>query len=151
MEGLAHGNTTEPLCKMLTKFMSVNDFRHSTAIWAGSSSNCAGMKEQVAAELTKRLADPGKVAKDTGWDYVRAARNLCRAESPETKKKGLELSKKLADAKVPDAHTRMLGVEHVIECDPKGGPTFARALVNDKVIGKDVKSMLDEAKQKAKK
>jgi hypothetical protein len=147
VEGLGRGDTTEPLCKLLTAQMTRNDFRHSTALWAGSSASCAGMKELVAAELAKRIADPTKVTKDTGWDYVRAARNVCRGKSPELQSKGLALAKKLADARIPDTYTRRRSLDAIVECDPKAGAAFVGTLLKDKAIGKDAKTTLDELKK----
>jgi len=151
VEGLGHGSTTEPLCKILTAQMARNDFRHSTALWAGSSVRCAGMKELVAAELAKRIGDGGKVTKETGWDYIRAARNVCRADAPEVKKKGFELARKMVGAKDPDVRTRRHALDTLVECDPKAGAAVVATFVKDKDIGKDAKETLDELKKKAKK
>ncbi len=151
VEGLGHGHTTEPLCALLKAQMIRNDFRHSTALWAGSSVKCAGMKEVVAAELAKRIADPSHVTRETGWDYIRAARNVCRAESPEVQKKGFELAKKLIDVKITDVQTRRHAVDTVVECDPKAGPALLGTLLKDKDIGKDAKEALDALKKKPKK
>ncbi len=84
------GDTSEPVCKLLVKQLTRSDALHATALWGGASTSCAGVKEQVAVELAKRIADPRKLTQTVGREYAYAASGLCRAGSPALKKKGLE-------------------------------------------------------------
>jgi hypothetical protein len=144
-------STAEPLCKILAKQITRSDILHATALWGGSTTSCAGVKEQVAAELAKRLADPGKVPAAAGQEYGFAASGLCRADSPALKKKGLDLARQLAGAKIPDVHTRNRGLKAVVECDPKAGAALATTLLKDKAMESYAKSTLSSIKEQAKK
>jgi hypothetical protein len=137
VEGLAN-NAAEPVCKLLKTQIGRSDDLQATALWIATNSNCAGMDQLAAVELAKHVADPGKVTRAVGDDYARAASGLCRVKSPELKKKGLELAKKLAGAGVPDSATRTSGLDAVLDCDPQGGAALLRTLLKDK--DKDVAS-----------
>jgi hypothetical protein len=92
----------EPVCKLLTKQIARTDDLAGDALWAGSSSKRAGMKEQVAAQLAKRVTDPSKVTNAQGISYGLAASGLCsRDTSADLRKKAFEIAKRLVDPKVP--------------------------------------------------
>jgi hypothetical protein len=103
------------------------------ALRAGTSSRCAGRKEQVAAELTKRVADPSKITNAVGIEYALAVDGLCgQVPSAELRKKGFEIAKKLTDAKVPDAKTRRASLSALASCDPAAGAKILGALAKDR-------------------
>jgi hypothetical protein len=72
VSALSSGGVTpgvEPVCKLLTKQLARTDDLHGEALWAGGSSKCPGMKDQVAAELDRRTKDPSKVTNAMGISY----------------------------------------------------------------------------------
>jgi hypothetical protein len=142
----------EPICKLLTKQLSRTDNLHGEALWAGGSSKCAGMKDQVAVELDKRTKDPSKITNAVGIKYALAAGDLCRDETPPAmKKKGFELGKRLTDTKVPDPNTRRSGLGVLVTCDPAAAATILAGLAKDKdkFVADEAKKKLDDAKAKA--
>jgi hypothetical protein len=142
----------EPVCKLLTKQLTRTDELHAKALWAGGSSKCAGMKDQVAAELDKRTKDPSKVTNAVGIEYALAAGDLCRDETPPAlKKKGFEIGKRLTDAKLPDPNTRRSGIGVLSRCDPAAASAILAPLAKDKdkFVADEAKKQLDELKAKA--
>lgn len=65
--------------------------------------------------------------------------------------KGLDLSRKLVDARVPDLRTRTNALDAVVACDPRAGAAFLGTLLEDKALGSDAKTKLDALKKQAKK
>lgn len=122
---------TEPICKLLTKQLARADELAASALWAGSSSQCKGMDEQVVAELEKRVADPSKIGHG-GIRFSLAAGGVCgRTKSPELKQKAFEVLRKLSDPKV-DAPTRGATLDDFARCDRAGAEKILASLARDK-------------------
>ena len=122
---------TEPVCKLLSKQLMRTDHLAGTALWAGSSSQCKGIHEEVVAELEKRVSDPSAIGKG-GIRFSLAASGVCgRTQSPELKKKAFEVLRKLADPKV-DSPTRNATLDEFARCDRAGAEKVLSTLARDK-------------------
>jgi hypothetical protein len=131
-----------PVCELLKKQLARTDDFAGKALWAGSSSKCAGIDDVVIAELEKRVADPTKVKNAVGIGYSLAAGSVCgRTASADLKKKGFAIGVKLTDSKVPDPNTRRSSISVLTGCDPAGAKKVLSVLAKDKD-----KFVADEAK-----
>ncbi len=144
----------EPVCALLKKQIARTDDLVGGALWAGSSSKCAGIDELVIAELEKRAADPSKVTNAVGIDFGLAASGVCRrTASADLKKKGFAVGKKLADAKVPDANTRRSALGVLEACDAAEAAKVIAPLAKDKdkFVADAAKKKLEELSKAKKK
>jgi hypothetical protein len=154
VSALSTGGVTpgiEPICKLLTAQLKNPDASLAgSALWAGTSSKCPGMKEQVAAELDKRTADPSKIQNSFGIRYSLAVDGLCGyGTTPEQQKKGFAIAKRLVDPKVPDPNTRRSSLRTLAKCDPVAAQPILKSLAKDKekFVADGVASALKDAKE----
>lgn len=130
------------VCELMKKQLVRTDDFAGKALWAGSSSKCAGIDDLVIAELEKRVADPTKVKNAVGIGYSLAASAVCnRTASADLRKKGFAIGVKLTDSKVPDPNTRRSSISVLTGCDPAGAKKVLTVLAKDKE-----KFVADEAK-----
>jgi hypothetical protein len=120
------------VCDLLKKQLARTDDLVGGALWAGSSSKCAGIDEVVIAELEKRVADPKKVTSAVGIDFNLAAEGVCHRGSDDLKKRGYAIGVKLTDAKIDAGQTRESAMDVLIGCDPVKAAKALGALAKDK-------------------
>ena len=109
----------DPVCKLLSEQIARTDNSAGDALWSGSSSKCEGMDKAVLEELGKRVADLSRVTNAVGIGYELAATGVCsRTKSPELKKTGFQILKKLTTSAVKDPNTRSAAVGGLSDCDP---------------------------------
>jgi len=135
---------SDPVCKLLTKQLARADDLHANGIQAAAVSKCPGMRDQAAAEIDKRTADPTKVTFGAGMAYASALFSLCyRAESPEAKKKIFTLTRKLVDPKSLDRSIREKALDELLSCDRPAGEKLLGTFAKDKDLAQHVKYLQD--------